>query len=115
MDGKLKASEVYGLDLRQSRLIALSGCETGRGRVSAADDAVSIAAAFLHAGAPSLLVSLWKVEDRATAALMKSFYGRWIGEGKDRARALREAKLDLARGEFPHPRQWGAFVLVGFP
>jgi CHAT domain-containing protein len=83
--------------------------------VSPGDDAVGIGTAFLHSGASSLLVSLWKVEDVATAALMKSFYQRWIRDGKDKGRALRESKLELIAGRFPHPRQWGAFVLIGEP
>src|SRR5262249_6543531 len=82
-DGRLRASEVYGLDLRRSRLVTLSGCETGKSQVFPGDDTVSIGTAFLHSGASSLLVSLWKVEDRATAALMKSFYRKWVQEGKD--------------------------------
>ncbi len=114
-DGRLRASEVYALDLRRSRLVALSGCETGRSQVSPGDDAVSIGTAFLHSGASSLLVSLWKVEDQATAALMKAFYEKWVREGKDRGRALRESKIELMASRFPHPRQWGAFVLMGEP
>lgn len=114
-DGRLRASEVYGLDLRRSRLVALSGCETGRGRTLPGDDTMGIATAFLHAGARSLLVSLWKVEDRATSALMRAFYRKWVDEGKRGAEALRESKLELLAGGFPHPRQWAAFVLVGDP
>jgi CHAT domain-containing protein len=79
------------------------------------DDTVSIATSFLHAGASSLLVSLWKVEDRATAELMKSFYRRWLSDGSDKAKALRESKLELLGGAFAHPRQWAAFVLIGEP
>ena len=79
------------------------------------DDPVSISTAFLHSGAGALLVSLWKVEDDATALLMEKFYSKWIREGSSKARALREAKLELSRGAFTHPRQWGAFVLIGEP
>ncbi|MGQ9592714.1 MAG: CHAT domain-containing protein, partial [Planctomycetota bacterium] len=114
-DGRLTAAEVLGLDLRRSRLVALSGCETGRGRVLPGDDTVSVSTAFLHAGARALLVSLWKVEDRATALLMASFYRKWLGEGRDKARSLREAKLELVAGEFSRPRFWSAFVLMGEP
>ncbi len=112
-DGRLRASEVYALDLRKSRLVVLSGCETGRSQVRPGDDTVSIGTAFLHAGTPSLLVSLWKVEDEATAELMKSFYNHWIRGGKEKRLALRESKLELLARGYAHPRQWGAFVLVG--
>lgn len=114
-DGRLKAYEVYGFDLRRSRLVALSGCETGRSRILPGDDTVSISTAFFHAGASSLLVSLWKVEDRATSALMRTFYRKWLQEGKDKARALQESKRELLAGGFAHPRQWAAFLLVGNP
>jgi CHAT domain-containing protein len=112
-DGRLRASEVYRMDLRGNHLVALSGCETGRNDVGLGEDPVGMATAFLHAGAGALLVSLWKVEDEATAALMKAFYRRWLGDGKSRAAAFREAKLELLRGGFAQPRQWAAFVLVG--
>jgi len=114
-DGLLRASEVFGIDLRGSRLVALSGCETGRSAVGAGEDPVGIGASFLHCGAGALLVSLWKVEDQATAEVMKNFYGSWLsGGGMTRAQALREAKLALLRnGKYRRPRQWAAFIMIG--
>ena len=111
-DGLLRAHEVYSFDLRGLRLVTLSGCETGVSDVSGGDDPAGLATAFVHSGASSLLVSLWKVEDQATAALMKSFYRRFVAEGRRPGAALREAKLDLLRGGFGHPRQWASFVLI---
>ncbi|MEM7231712.1 MAG: CHAT domain-containing protein [Planctomycetota bacterium] len=111
-DGYFRAREVYGLDLRGLRLVALSGCETGVADVAGGDDPAGLATAFLHSGAPALLVSLWKVDDRATSQLMQTFYRKWIDEKLDRSRALREAKLELLRGEFRDPKLWAAFVLV---
>ncbi len=114
-DGLLHVSEIYGIDFRGSRLVALSGCETGRTEVGAGEDPVGIGTAFLQAGAGALLVSLWKVEDQATAELMKSFYRKWLdGSDGNRALALQEAKLEFLRGR-PRaaPRQWAAFVLIG--
>ncbi|MBN1441219.1 MAG: CHAT domain-containing protein [Planctomycetes bacterium] len=112
-DGLLRAFEVYGLDLRGKKLVTLSGCETGVPEMEAGDDPAGISTAFLHAGASSLLVSLWKVEDRATAELMQSFYAGWMDRKKSRSAALREAKLRLLAGEYSHPRQWASFVLLG--
>jgi CHAT domain-containing protein len=114
-DGRLRAVEIFGMDLRRSRLVTLSGCETGKLNVAPGDDPVGIGTAFLHSGARALLVSLWKVEDEATAALMAAFYKRWLSsEDGNRARALREAKLHLLReGRFVRPAQWAAFVLIG--
>ncbi len=114
-DGKLRASEILGLNLKQSRLITLSGCETGRYDVGPGDDPVGLGTAFLHSGARSLLVSLWKVEDEATAGLMEKFYTRWLkGSKVRRSQALREAKLDMLReGKFKKPNQWASFILIG--
>ena len=114
-DGRLTALEVFGMDLARTRLVTLSGCETGRMDVLPADDTISIGTAFLHAGAASLLASLWKVEDGATSALMQGFYRHWREGGKDKVEALRAAKMELLRGGFGKPHQWGAFVLLGEP
>jgi hypothetical protein len=112
-DGHLEAWEVYGIDLRGVRLVALSGCETGLADIAGGDDPVGISTAFIHGGTSALLVSLWKVEDRATEALMKAFYGYWIGAKLPRPAALRRAKLDLVAQGFGRPAQWASFVLVG--
>ncbi len=112
-DGMLRAWEIYSLDLKGNRLVTLSGCETGRNEIQGGDDPVGIATAFLHCGAGALLVSLWKVEDEATAELMKLFYEQWIRNGRDRVDALRQAKLAMLKGKYRHPRQWAAFVFVG--
>jgi CHAT domain-containing protein len=69
--------------------------------------------AFLHAGARSIVVSLWKVDDEATSDLMVSFY-RNLGRVGDKAEALRRAKLELIdRSRYSHPYYWAAFILVG--
>ncbi len=114
-DGRLRTAEVFGIDLRRSRLVTLSGCETGRFDVRAGDEPVGLGTAFLHSGARALLLSLWRVEDEATAVLMERFYRTWLADTDvDRADALRRAKLSMIReGTFRHPRQWAAFVLVG--
>jgi CHAT domain-containing protein len=113
-DGLLRASEIYGIDLRGSRLVALSGCETARSSVSAGEDPVGIGMAFLHTGAGALLASLWKVEDRATALLMKTFYRKWLESGgAGRARALREAKLALLHEGKTSAQHWASFILIG--
>ena len=112
-DGMLRAWEIYSLDLKGNRLVTLSGCETGRNEIQGGDDPVGIATAFLHCGAGALLVSLWKVEDAATAELMRLFYDNWIRKGRARVDALRQAKLAMLKGKYSHPRQWAAFVFIG--
>ena len=111
-NGLLTAREIYRLRLA-SDLVVLSGCRTARGRILPGDGVQSLARAFLHAGARSLVASLWDVSDRRTATLMESFY-RHLAEGEPKADALRSAKLELLRRE-PNlaPRYWAPFVLVG--
>jgi len=98
----------------------LSGCETGHGQLRGAD-LISLATGFLGAGARSLLVSLWRVEDEATAQLMAHFY-QALFAGQNRAQALRTAQLALLqRGRaatnrdqlFTHPAYWAPFMLIG--
>jgi CHAT domain-containing protein len=118
-DRRLTLAEVARLRLGAD-LVALSGCETGRGRLYGAD-LISLAGGFLGAGARSLLVSLWRVDDATTARLMSGFY-RALRRGEGRAAALRTAQLGLlALGRerpieydaYRHPAYWAPFVLVG--
>ena len=116
-DGPLTTLDVFDLDLRCS-LATLSACETALGVTGAGDELMGLSRAFLYAGASSLLLSLWKVEDRSTAALMRSFYGA-LARGADKAAALREAQLALLRGEhgadgaWSAPYFWAPFALIG--
>jgi CHAT domain-containing protein/citrate lyase gamma subunit len=102
-------------DLYQLRLpvevITLSGCSTGLNVVAAGDELVGLARGLLHAGAQSLILSLWDVHDKSTAELMAVFY-RLLQEGKTKAVALRAAILEL-RTRYPHCYQWAPFILVG--
>jgi CHAT domain-containing protein len=108
-DGRLTAAEVFGLALRAD-LVTLSACQTGLGRLSNGDDIVGLNRAFVYAGTRQMVTSLWRVDDIATAVLMKHFY-REIGT-MDRAAALREAMLRV-RARFPHPAYWSGVVLSG--
>ncbi|MBI2509532.1 MAG: CHAT domain-containing protein [Betaproteobacteria bacterium] len=110
-DGLLRVGELYSMDL-DAELVTLSACETGLGKVDNGDDVVGLTRGFLYAGARSIVASLWSVEDRATAELMKAFYEGLQGAGK--RDALRQAQLKT-RAAFPHPYFWAAFQLVGRP
>jgi CHAT domain-containing protein len=110
-DGWLRASEVFGLDLRAD-LVVLSGCSTGLGKLTG-DGILGLARAFLYAGTPSVVVSQWDVSDRATAFAMDRFYAALRAE-PSKAHALRAAQL-AALARFRHPALWAAFVLVGEP
>jgi CHAT domain-containing protein len=112
-DGFLTALEVHNMRLRAD-LVVLSGCNTGRGKYMKGEGLVGLMRAFLSAGAPRVLVSLWKVDDKATQALMTRFHQLWRKEGWSSARALRQAQSEIrSRPEWRHPRYWGAWVLWG--
>ena len=112
-DGSLTVQEVYELDLRQADLVVLSACETQLGAQSRGDDVVGLNRAFIYAGSPTVVASLWAVNDPATAALMTSFY-RYLRQGLSKAEALQAAQVEI-RAQFPHPYYWAAFVLTGDP
>lgn len=114
-DGVLNSGEVYSLKLN-AELVVLSACETGIGKISTGEGILGLSRAFLYAGANNLMVSLWKVDDRATAELMTTFYRRHLA-GKSStsfAEALRAAKLSMiASEELSMPYFWSSFVLIG--
>jgi CHAT domain-containing protein len=109
-DGWLTVRDAYTLHLRAG-LVTLSACETGLSAVAPGDELIGLARGFLFAGTPSLLVSLWTVDDAATTHLMQRFYAALLA-GKQPAAALREAQLSLRR-DIPHPFFWAAFVTIG--
>lgn len=109
-DGWLTVRDAYNLNLR-CELVTLSACETGVSAVAPGDELMGLARGFFSAGVPTLLLSLWTVDDEATARLMASFY-TGLRAGKAPAAALRNAQLDLMKEE-AHPYFWSPFVLLG--
>jgi CHAT domain-containing protein len=109
-DGWLTVRDAYSLDLRCG-LVSLSACETGVGAVAPGDELIGLARGFFSAGAPSLLVSLWMVDDATTATFMACFYTR-LRAGDNPAAALRYAQRELLASH-PHPFFWSPFVLLG--
>jgi CHAT domain-containing protein len=109
-DGWLTAADVMQLDLAGA-LVTLSACESGRNEVLAGDELIGLTRAFLGVGASTLVVSLWLVQDEATASLMEKYYER-LRDGAGPAQALRSAQLETM-AERPHPYYWAPFVLVG--
>jgi len=91
----------------------LSACETNVGAVSAGDEVVGLNRAFIYAGTPTVISSLWNVDDAATALLMERFYIH-LRAGKSKGEALRQAQMDV-RAKYPHPYYWASFVLTGDP
>lgn len=95
-DGFLRVHEIYQLDL-PADLVVLSGCRTALGKAVQGEGLVGLTQGFFYAGARRVLVSLWEVEDPATAELMRRFYVGLLREGKPPAAALQAAQLSLAR------------------
>ncbi len=114
-DGPLTATDVFNLELNAS-LVTLSACQSGVSGIGAGDELVGFSRAFLYAGTASLLMSLWRVEDQATASLMDRFYDGLL-QGQRKPAALRQAQLALLRGDegemYRHPFFWAPFFLIG--
>ncbi len=111
--GFLSVGDILGLRL-DARLVTLSACETGLGRLERGEGVLGLTRAFLAAGAQSVVVSLWKVNDRSSALLMERFYRDLLQRGSPRAVALAVAKRGLlSHPETRAPFYWAPFVLVG--
>lgn len=120
-DGWLTALDAFDLRLKAG-LVTLSGCDTGRSAIRGGDELLGLMRAFLYAGAASLVMSLWVVDDRSTARWMEAFY-RALARGETKAAAVREAQLrflhprkgagEAGDARTAHPYYWAPFVLVG--
>jgi CHAT domain-containing protein len=110
-DGPLNTVDVFNLQL-DGAIVTLSGCETGLTGVSAGDELTGLSRGFLHAGASTLIQSLWRVQDRATAGLMERFY-LGLRKGEQCGTALRAAQLGVLEEHGGHPFFWAPFQLVG--
>lgn len=112
-DGFLTSLEIAGLDFRGLDIVVLSACETGKGNISG-DGVFGLQRGFKMAGANSILMSLWKVDDEATCLLMTEFYKNWLN-GMSKNEALRVAK-NVVRSHsekgWDNPKYWAAFILL---
>lgn len=115
-DGLLQVAELYHLNLKAAEMVVLSACQTNVGQISAGDEVVGLARAFLNAGTPSIIASLWQVDDQATEALMVAFYRYWLEDGLSKAEALQAAQAHvrtLDDGIYASPFYWAGFMLIG--
>jgi CHAT domain-containing protein len=112
-DGFLRAHDIYNLKL-PAELVVLSACETGLGKDVRGEGLEGLTRGFMYAGARRVVVSLWNVNDKATATLMQRLYTGMLRTNKTPAAALRAAQIDMLRsGQWQAPYYWAAFVMQG--
>ncbi len=118
-DGILYAGEIYNLELN-SDIVVLSACETALGKISKGEGVIGLSRAILYAGSRNMVLSLWKVSDKATTQVMIKFYDNIIEENEnfdnmpEFSNSLYRAKLQIIEeGKYAHPYFWSSFILIG--
>lgn len=113
-DNILFSGEIYNLELN-AKLVVLSACETGLGKISKSEGIIGLPRSLLYAGAENIIVSLWKVADKSTASLMIDFYRYHLKEKENFTDALYHAKIKMIKkgGNYAHPFFWSPFILIG--
>ena len=110
-DGRLTVNEIFNIDLTAS-MVTLSACQSGMSRITAGDEMMGIPRAFIYAGVPTVVASLWNVNDEATAILMEQFY-RNLKE-YEKGEALQRAQIYMIKQSgYKTPYYWAAFSLTG--
>ncbi|MBC8299117.1 MAG: CHAT domain-containing protein [Pelagibacterales bacterium] len=113
-NGVLTSLEARDLDLTNTELVVLSACETGVGDFVSGEGVYGLQRSILEAGAENVIMSLWKVDDKATQILMTIFYENWIEQGMTTREALKQAQITIKNTDgYSSPYYWGAFVLIG--
>ncbi|OJJ22572.1 hypothetical protein BKI52_07775 [marine bacterium AO1-C] len=119
-DGILTAYEASQIDLQGTELVVLSACETGLGKLDHNEGVYGLQRAFITAGAQTVILSLWKVDDNATKILMTQFYKEWLKQGQNKRVAFKRAQAYLrnfkdrnGQKKYAAPYYWGAFRMIG--
>ena len=110
-NGLLSAAEASLLDLRETELVVLSACETGKGEVKNSEGVYGLRKAFSDAGAQNIIMSLWKVDDKVTQEFMSRFYEIWLNDKMSIREAFNKTQLEI-KVKYPQPYYWGAFILL---
>jgi CHAT domain-containing protein/Flp pilus assembly protein TadD len=112
-DGFLRLNEIYNLDLHAD-LVVLSACQTALGKEARGEGLIGLTRGFMYAGAPRVVASLWRINDRSTAELMRFFYEGMFEQKLSPSAALREAQIKMWQSkEWRFPHYWAAFVIHG--
>lgn len=112
-DGFLRLHDIYNLRLPVD-LVVLSACDTGLGKDVKGEGLIGLTRGFMYAGASSVVASLWKVDDEATAELMRLFYGYMLRDGLSPAAALRKSQVSMSQQKrWQSPYYWAGFVIQG--
>ena len=118
-DGRLQVHEIFSLNLQDANLVTLSACNTALGTITKGDDMIGLTRAFIYAGTPSILASLWRIDDKSTMLLMEQFYKNWRSHKMTKPEALRKAQMFLKsqkiseKDNFSHPYYWAGFQIIG--
>jgi CHAT domain-containing protein len=112
-EGFLRLHDIYNLKLPVD-LVVLSACNTGLGKDVRGEGLIGLTRGFMYAGASSVVASLWKVDDEATAELMRYFYGFMLKDGLSPAAALRKAQVSMSQQKrWQSPYYWSGFIIQG--
>jgi len=112
-NGFLRLYDIYNLKLNAD-LVVLSACQTALGKEIKGEGLVGLTRGFMYAGAPRVVASLWRIDDRATADIMRRFYEGMLKDGLPPAAALRAAQISMVRDKrWQSPHYWAAFTLQG--
>jgi CHAT domain-containing protein/predicted negative regulator of RcsB-dependent stress response len=112
-DGYLTLNEIMNCNYN-AKLVVLSACQTGSGKLEKAEGVTGLTRAVMYAGTPAVMASLWKVDDIATKELMVRFYKNMLEKNVDKVEALRQAKLEILKDKkYSSPFFWSAFVMYG--
>lgn len=110
-NGLLSAYEASLLQLKETELVILSACETGKGEIKNSEGVYGLRKAFSDAGAKNIIMSLWKVDDEVTQLYMTTFYDLWINQEYTIRDAFQKTQ-SIIKSKHPHPYYWGAFILI---
>jgi CHAT domain-containing protein len=110
-DGRLETREIFGLNL-DAYLVTLSACNTAIGKLTKGDDVIGLTRAFIFAGTPSILGTIWSVNDESTSIFMNQFYKNL--KEMDKLKSLQQAQIAMIQsGKYSHPYHWAGFQLIG--